>query len=69
MDLDYHPDAPRALDGVRVLDRSRLAAGDAIFHEFADHGAVDGRMVEVPVAERARAVLRIAVTLAARQAR
>ena len=39
MDLDYQPDAPRALDGVRVLDISRLVAGNAITHVLADHGA------------------------------
>ncbi len=39
MDLDYRPDAPRALDGVRVLDISRLVAGNAITHALADHGA------------------------------
>ena len=39
MDLDYRPDAPRALEGVRVLDISRLVAGNAITHVLADHGA------------------------------
>ena len=39
MDLEYRPDAPRALDGVRVLDISRLVAGNAITHVLADHGA------------------------------
>lgn len=39
MDLDYRPDAPRALEGVRVLDISRLVAGNAISHVLADHGA------------------------------
>ena len=39
MDLDYRPDAPRTLDGVRVLDISRLVAGNAITHVLADHGA------------------------------
>ena len=39
MDLDYRPDAARALDGVRVLDISRLVAGNAITHLLADHGA------------------------------
>ena len=39
MDLEYQPDAPRALDGVRVLDISRLVAGNAITHVLADHGA------------------------------
>ncbi|MYE02493.1 MAG: CoA transferase [Alphaproteobacteria bacterium] len=39
MDLDYRPDAPCALEGVRVLDISRLVAGNAISHVLADHGA------------------------------
>ena len=39
MDLEYRSDAPRALDGVRVLDISRLVAGNAITHVLADHGA------------------------------
>jgi len=39
MDLDYRPDAPRALGGVRVLDISRLVAGNTITHALADHGA------------------------------
>ena len=39
MDLDYRPDAPRSLEGVRVLDISRLVAGNAITHVLADHGA------------------------------
>ncbi len=39
MDLDYRPDAPCALEGVRILDISRLVAGNAISHVLADHGA------------------------------
>lgn len=36
---DYQPDAPAALRGIRILDLSRLVAGNAITHVMADHGA------------------------------
>ena len=36
---DYQPDAPAPLDGVRVLDMSRLVAGNALTHVLADYGA------------------------------
>ncbi len=53
MDLDYQPDAPRALDGVRVLDISRLVAGNTITHVLADHGA---EVVKVEEPERGDAL-------------
>lgn len=37
--LDFRPDAPAALAGLRVLDLSRLVAGNAVTHLLADHGA------------------------------
>ena len=39
MDLEYRPDAPCPLDGVRVLDISRLVAGNTVTHVLADYGA------------------------------
>ena len=36
---DFVPGAPRALGDVRVLDLSRLVAGNALTHVMADHGA------------------------------
>lgn len=36
---DYASDAPAPLDGVRILDLSRLVAGNALTHVLADFGA------------------------------
>jgi crotonobetainyl-CoA:carnitine CoA-transferase CaiB-like acyl-CoA transferase len=36
---DYEPDAPAPLNGVRVVDLSRLVAGNALTHVLADFGA------------------------------
>jgi crotonobetainyl-CoA:carnitine CoA-transferase CaiB-like acyl-CoA transferase len=37
--LDFQPEIKSALDGLRVLDLSRLVAGNAVTHLLADHGA------------------------------
>lgn len=37
--LDYRPDAVMPLDGVRVVDLSRLVAGNMASHVLADYGA------------------------------
>lgn len=39
VEQEYQADAPAALSGVRVLDLSRLVAGNAVTHVMADHGA------------------------------
>lgn len=43
----YHPEAQGPLDGVRVLDLSRLVAGNVVSHVLADFGA-DVVKVEAP---------------------
>ncbi|MBV9783298.1 MAG: CoA transferase [Acidisphaera sp.] len=35
----YRPDAPVPLDGIRIVDISRLVAGNMVTHVLADHGA------------------------------
>ena len=39
VEKEWVGDVPGALDGVRVLDMSRLIAGNAVTHLLADHGA------------------------------
>src|SRR5690606_16936409 len=45
--LSWRPDASGPLDGVRVLDLSRLVAGNIVSHVLADFGA-DVVKVEAP---------------------
>src|SRR6201987_4014839 len=37
--FDFAPDAPAPLDGIRVIDLSRLVAGNMLSLQLADHGA------------------------------
>src|SRR3546814_18655757 len=39
VEKSWEPDAPGALDGIRVLDLSRLVAGNAVTHVLAVPGA------------------------------
>ncbi|MEM1159443.1 MAG: CoA transferase [Pseudomonadota bacterium] len=39
VETEYAPDAPGTLSDIRVLDLSRLVAGNAVTHVMADHGA------------------------------
>ena len=39
VEKEWEGDVPGALDGIRVLDLSRLVAGNAVTHVMADHGA------------------------------
>jgi hypothetical protein len=56
----FDPGQSGPLDGVRVLDFSRLVAGNMLSLQLADFGAsvnLDGKMVDVPVVKRAEVIL------------
>jgi hypothetical protein len=96
----FEPEATCPLDGVRVVDLSRLVSGNMVGLQLADFGAevikiedpkrgdplrawqtngisaegvgavtVDGRMIDVPVVERARLLVEREAAIAAREAR
>lgn len=39
VEVEFQPDAKSSLDGLRVLDLSRLVSGNIVTHLLADHGA------------------------------
>ena len=39
VEVDFQPQARSSLDGIRVLDLSRLVSGNIVTHLLADHGA------------------------------
>lgn len=39
VEIDFQPEAKSALNGIRVLDLSRLVSGNIVTHLMADHGA------------------------------
>jgi hypothetical protein len=85
----FMPDASCPLDGVRVVDLSRLVSGNMVSLQLADFGharrvlaaydevlakgvgavTVDGRMIDVPIVDRARRLIEREAVIAAREAK
>ena len=70
----FEPEARCPLDGVRVVDLSRLVSGNMVSLQLADFGAelikiVDPKRGDPPVVERAQLLLERETAIAAREAR
>jgi crotonobetainyl-CoA:carnitine CoA-transferase CaiB-like acyl-CoA transferase len=63
----FEPAAGRPRDRVRVVDMSRLVAGNMISLQLADFGA-EAIEIDVPVVERAQLLLQREDAIAAREA-
>ncbi len=70
----FEPEATCPLDGVRVVDLSRLVSGNMVSLQLADFGAEvikieDPKRGDPPVVERARLLVEREAAIAAREAR
>jgi crotonobetainyl-CoA:carnitine CoA-transferase CaiB-like acyl-CoA transferase len=70
----FEPEATCPLDGVRVVDLSRLVSGNMVSLQLADFGAkvikiVDPKRGDPPGVERAQLLLERETAIAAREAR